>query len=177
MRVLTAVWAALLAVAWGIPVALAQSDGRETYGPVAATRGKPKPDAKPQVAKPAAPATEAAQKPRAAPKPAADKKTADKKEAEPPTDGKAAREKSAGKKKNAREKSNTTGSAAAGAPKPPGIRETYMALPHAERLALQFNLTWAGDYRGAADGEFSDKLAEAMKDYQKRNKFKVTGLL
>ena len=187
MRVLTAVWAALLAVAWGIPVALAQSDGRETYGPVAATRGKAKAEAKPQVAKPqaakpqvakpAAPATEAAQKPRAAPKPAADKKTADNKEAEPPTDGKAAREKSAGKKKNAKEKANTTGSAAAGAPKPPGIRETYMALPHAERLALQFNLTWAGDYRGAADGEFSDKLAEAMKDYQKRNKFKVTGLL
>ena len=52
MRVLTAVWAALLAVAWGSPVALAQSDGRETYGPVAATRGKPKPDAKPQAAKP-----------------------------------------------------------------------------------------------------------------------------
>ena len=187
MRVLTAVWAALLAVAWGIPVALAQSDGRETYGPVAATRGKPKADAKPQIAKPqvakpeaAKPAAaEAAQKPKAAPKPAADKKTVDKKEAEPPTDGKAAREKTAGKKqqKNAKEKANTTGSAAAGAPKPPGIRETYMALPHAERLALQFNLTWAGDYRGAADGEFSDKLAEAMKDYQKRNKFKVTGLL
>ena len=52
-----------------------------------------------------------------------------------------------------------------------------MALPHAERLALQFNLTWAGDYRGLTDGEFSDKLVEAMKDYQKRNKFKVTGLL
>jgi peptidoglycan hydrolase-like protein with peptidoglycan-binding domain len=184
MRVLTAVWAALLAVAWGNPAALAQSDGRETYGPVAATRGKPKAEAKPQ-AKPAAPATEAAQKPIAAPKPAADKKTADKKDAEPPTDGKAAREKAADKKdkkkdaKSTKDKSNTTGSAnaAAGAPKPPGIRETYMALPHAERLALQFNLTWAGDYRGAADGEFSDKLAEAMKDYQKRNKFKVTGLL
>jgi len=29
MRVLTAVWAALLAVAWGSPAALAQSDGRE----------------------------------------------------------------------------------------------------------------------------------------------------
>jgi peptidoglycan hydrolase-like protein with peptidoglycan-binding domain len=198
MRVLTAVWAALLTVAWGSPAALAQSDGRETYGPVAATRGKPKAEAKPQIAKPqpakpetarpetAKPAAaEAAQKPKAAPKPAADKKTADKKEAVPPTDGRADREKSAGKKdnkkdaKSAREKPGTTGNAnaAAGAPKPPGIRETYMALPHAERLALQFNLTWAGDYRGAADGEFSDKLAEAMKDYQKRNKFKVTGLL
>ena len=42
---------------------------------------------------------------------------------------------------------------------------------------MQFNLTWAGDYRGLTDGEFSDKLVEAMKDYQKRNKFKVTGLL
>jgi peptidoglycan hydrolase-like protein with peptidoglycan-binding domain len=188
MRVLTAVWAALLAVAWGSPAALAQSDGREAYGPIAATRGKPKADAKPQIAKPqvakpdaAKPAAaEAAQKPKAAPKPAADKKTADKKDAEPPTDGKAARDKAADKKKDAKsakDRSNTTGSASAAAPKPPGIRETYMALPHAERLALQFNLTWAGDYRGASDGEFSEKLAEAMKDYQKRNKFKVTGLL
>ena len=181
MRVLTAVWAALLAVAWGIPVALAQSDGRETYGPVAATRGKPKPDAKPQVANPevarpeaARPAAaEAAQKPKAAPKPAADKKTADKKAANQPTDGKATSEKASDRKdkknnaKSAKEKTNTAAAA----------RETYMALPHAERLALQFNLTWAGDYRGAADGEFSDRLAEAMKDYQKRNKFKVTGLL
>jgi peptidoglycan hydrolase-like protein with peptidoglycan-binding domain len=195
MRVLTTVWAALLALAWGIPVALAQSDGRETYGPIAAAGGKPKAEAKPQVAKPqvakpqaakpetakpAAPATEAVQKPKAAPKPAADKKAADKKAAEPPTDGKAAREKAADKKdkkKDAKSAKEKSGSAAAVVPKPPGIRETYLALPHGERLALQFNLIWAGDYRGAADGEFSDKLAEAMKDYQKRNKFKVTGLL
>src|SRR5688572_11897839 len=105
MRVVTAVWAALLAVAWGSPAALAQSDGRDSYGPVAATPGKPKAEAKPQVAKPqiakpetAKPETakpapaEAAQTPKAAPKP---KKTADKKEAEPPTDGKGAREKAA----------------------------------------------------------------------------------
>ena len=53
---MTVVWAALLAfvsaVTWGSSVALAQSDGRESYGPVAATRGKPA--AKPAAAKPAA---------------------------------------------------------------------------------------------------------------------------
>ena len=186
MRVLTAVWAALLAVAWGSPAALAQSDGRETYGPVAATRGKPKAEAKPQAAKPqaakpAAPQPKPPKNPKRLRSPQPTKRPPIKRRPSRRPTARPHREKSAGKKDNkkrtAKEKSDTTGSAAAAAPKPPGIRETYMALPHAERLALQFNLTWAGDYRGAADGEFSDKLAEAMKDYQKRNKFKVTGLL
>jgi peptidoglycan hydrolase-like protein with peptidoglycan-binding domain len=97
------------------------------------------------------------------------------------TDGKA------GKGRNARNpkaklavtgKPETTGSLnAAGADKLPALRDAYMALPMSERLAIQLDLTWSGDYRGLADGEFSDRLVEAVKDYQKRNKLKVTGLL
>src|SRR5262245_62113615 len=76
MRVLTAVWAVLLAVAWGVAwgstAALAQSDGRESYGPVSATRAKPnaapkpapKPAAQPAAVQPAV-AQPAAAKPAA----------------------------------------------------------------------------------------------------------------
>ena len=168
MRVLTVVSVTLLAIGWGSPVALAQSDGREAYGPVTAARATPK-------AAPQATAT----KPRE-PAPAA---TAARKQVATSTDGKAAIEKASNKqgaKKNAKaspQKQVASAGKSDAASKPPAIRDAYMALPHPDRLALQFNLTWAGDYRGPADGEFSDKLAEAMKDYQKRNKFKVTGLL
>jgi peptidoglycan hydrolase-like protein with peptidoglycan-binding domain len=180
MRVLTGVWAALLAFALGSPAALAQSDGREAYGPITATPAKPK-TAKPPAAKPNAAPQAATAKPRA-PAPAP---TAARKEAAAPTEGRAANEKPSNKKdakKDTRDPkqkkvASTDKSGADAAGKPPAIRDAYMALPHADRLALQFNLTWAGDYRGLADGEFSDKLVEAMKDYQKRNKFKVTGLL
>jgi peptidoglycan hydrolase-like protein with peptidoglycan-binding domain len=189
MRVLTAVWAALLALALGSPAALAQSDGREAYGPVTASPAKAK-TAKPAAAKPNAtqPATApqaTAAKPRGpAPATAATKKEIAK-PADTSTEGRAAKEKPSNKKdakkdaKDSKQKkvASTDKSGADAAGKPPAIRDSYMALPHAERLALQFNLTWAGDYRGLTDGEFSDKLVEAMKDYQKRNKFKVTGLL
>src|SRR5262245_39836706 len=43
MRVLTAVSVTLLAIALGSPAALAQSDGREGYGPATPTRAKPNP--------------------------------------------------------------------------------------------------------------------------------------
>jgi peptidoglycan hydrolase-like protein with peptidoglycan-binding domain len=187
MRVLTAVWAALLALALGSPAALAQSDGREAYGPVTASPAKAKTvkpaAAKPNTAQPAIVPQATAAKPRA-PAPATAKKEAAR-STDTSTEGRAANEKPSSKKdakkdaKDSKQKkvasADKSGADAAG--KPPAIRDAYMALPHAERLALQFNLTWAGDYRGLTDGEFSDKLVEAMKDYQKRNKFKVTGLL
>jgi hypothetical protein len=204
MRVLAAVWAALLTVALGSPAALAQSDGREAYGPITASPAKPK-TTKPTAAKPAAAKPNTAQpntaqpntaqpdaapqataaKPRGpAPAAAAAKKEAAK-PAETPTEDRAASEKASNKKdakkdaKDSKQKKVASADKSGGdaASKPPAIRDAYMALPHGERLALQFNLTWAGDYRGLTDGEFSDKLVEAMKDYQKRNKFKVTGLL
>jgi peptidoglycan hydrolase-like protein with peptidoglycan-binding domain len=185
MRVLTAVWAALLALALGSPAALAQSDGREAYGPVTASPAKAKPAkptaAKPNTAQPTAAPQATAVKPRGpAPATAAAKKEAAK-SADTSSEGRAANEKPSNKKdaKDSKQKkvASADKSGADAASKPPAIRDAYMALPHADRLALQFNLTWAGDYRGLADGEFSDKLVEAMKDYQKRNKFKVTGLL
>lgn len=190
MRVLTAAWAALLALALGSPAALAQGDSREAYGPITAGPAKPK-TAKPKTAKPSAtkpnPAqpTTAPQVTAAKPRAPAPATAAAKKEAAAPTDGRAAKEKPSNKKdakkdaKDSRQKTVAAAdkSGADAASKLPAIRDAYMALPHAERLALQFNLTWAGDYRGLADGQFSDKLVEAMKDYQKRNKLKVTGLL
>lgn len=72
----------------------------------------------------------------------------------------------------------TTGTAAAGAqPAAAGLSEAYAALPFAERIALQSDLIWTGDYNGLLDGAFSDRLVEAVKSYQKRNKNKVTGIL
>src|SRR5262245_28991814 len=100
MRVLTTVWAALLAstlaVMWGSPVALAQSDGRDPYGPVAATRAKPAATSKPATqataAKPATQATAAkpaTQATAAKPRQPAPATTASRTEAAMPTDGKA----------------------------------------------------------------------------------------
>jgi hypothetical protein len=48
-------------------------------------------------------------------------------------------------------------------------------LPAAERMKVQAALLWAGDYNGAAKGE--DALLSAIKNYQKRSRGKVTGVL
>jgi peptidoglycan hydrolase-like protein with peptidoglycan-binding domain len=190
MRILAAVSAAILAVALGSSASRAQGDARENFGPVSAakpnpkTKAAPKATAEPKIAKPreaAPPKAEAARKPvpetQAALQPANN----------PATDGRAGSK--AGNKKDARnakaktkvaaaDKSDGAGSTGpASAQKPPALRDAYTALPLTERLAIQLNLSWTGDYRGTADGAFSDKLADAMKDYQKRNKLKITGLL
>ena len=173
MRVLAVISVAILGTALGGPAALAQGDARGDYGPVSAAKPEPK-------AKPTAPPNATAAK-----KPAKETKAAEPQPAaETITDGKAGLKKNAHNAKTkakvaSTDKSAVTGSTgpAAGAPKPSGLREAYTALPPAERVAIQLNLSWAGDYRGPPDGEFSDKLSEAMKDYQKRNKLKVTGLL
>jgi len=180
MRILAVGSVAILVAALGSPAALSQGDVRESYGPVSAARAKPDPKAKadpkakpePKVAKP----REAAAQPvKETPATATDGKAGNKKDAR---NAKA----NAKTKVASADKSAVTGSASSAvsalAPqKPPGLRESYTALPLTERQAIQLNLAWASDYRGTADGEFSDKLAEAVKDYQKRNKFKVTGLL
>lgn len=69
-----------------------------------------------------------------------------------------------------------TGTANANPAKPPALREAYAAMSVADRMALQSGLTWAGDYSGAIDGEFSDRLADAMKAYQKRRNVVATGI-
>jgi peptidoglycan hydrolase-like protein with peptidoglycan-binding domain len=85
--------------------------------------------------------------------------------------------KAAQKKETA--KPATTGSAAAGSPsaKPSGLQDTYAAIPQADRVAIQNDLTWGGDFTGPIDGEFSERLVQAVKAYQTRHKNPVTGVM
>jgi peptidoglycan hydrolase-like protein with peptidoglycan-binding domain len=72
----------------------------------------------------------------------------------------------------------TTGSAAAAAlPADPKVRESYSAIPFGERISIQSDLVWTGDYNGLINGEYSDRLVVAVKAFQKRNKGKLTGVL
>ncbi|MDB5598124.1 MAG: putative exported protein of unknown function with peptidoglycan binding domain [Xanthobacteraceae bacterium] len=87
-------------------------------------------------------------------------------------------------------------SAAPGAPKPiktipivppkPGAakpaptgspRETIAALPLSDRMALQSDLVWTGDYNGLVEGEISERTIAAIKAFQKRRNTRETGLL
>ena len=58
-----------------------------------------------------------------------------------------------------------------------GVRDSYNAIPAAERMALQSDLVWTGDYNGLINGEYSERLVAAVKAFQKRNKMKETGVL
>ena len=53
--------------------------------------------------------------------------------------------------------------------------EPFAGIPPAERLRIQSALFWSGDYTGAAGGE--DPMRAAIKNFQKRIKDKVTGVL
>ena len=57
------------------------------------------------------------------------------------------------------------------------IRESYAAIPLSERLAIQSDLIWSGDYNGGVTGDFNDRAIAAVKAFQKRNKSKDTGIL
>ena len=48
--------------------------------------------------------------------------------------------------------------------------DAYAAMPLAERLAIQSDLIWSGDYNGGVTGEFGDRAIAAVKAFQKRNK-------
>ena len=65
--------------------------------------------------------------------------------------------------------------AVAAAPKPDPTPDALAAIPANERLAVQSALLWSGDYTGAVGGE--DPMLTAIKNFQKRNKAKVTGEL
>ncbi|NWG25646.1 MAG: peptidoglycan-binding protein [Pseudorhodoplanes sp.] len=62
-------------------------------------------------------------------------------------------------------------------PAPQAVRDAYAEMPLAERLALQSDLIWSGDYNGGLDGDFGDRAIAAVKAFQRRNKGKDTGLL
>jgi hypothetical protein len=54
-------------------------------------------------------------------------------------------------------------------------RDDFAGIPPAERLKIQQALLWSGDYPGAAAS--SEPLLTAIKNFQKRSKAKVTGVL
>ncbi|MEA3079744.1 MAG: hypothetical protein QOF05_1152 [Sphingomonadales bacterium] len=154
--------AAILAVILGSSTALAQGDPRANPVPVQ----EAKPAAK--TAKPEPKPKSARKKEAAKPKPAdATKPDADKKD-----EAAAAKPKSKSASKSA-----TSGSAAAGVAKPSGLQDTYAAIPQADRVAIQNDLTWGGDFTGLIDGEFSERLVQAVKAYQTRHKNPVTGVM
>jgi S1-C subfamily serine protease len=61
------------------------------------------------------------------------------------------------------------------APPPGPARDS--AIPLAERIAIQFDLAWTGDYNGLVNGEFNDKTTAAIQSFQRDRKFKETGTL
>lgn len=81
----------------------------------------------------------------------------------------------------------TPPSAAGAGPKPvttvpvrpalPKPEETANAMAQAERLALQSDLAWVGQYNGAITGDASERMVNAIKEFQKTRGGKPTGLL
>lgn len=51
------------------------------------------------------------------------------------------------------------------------------AMAQAERLAIQSDLAWVGQYNGAISGEVSERMVEAIKEFQKAGGGKATGVL
>lgn len=54
---------------------------------------------------------------------------------------------------------------------------TADAMAKAERLALQSDLAWVGQYNGAITGDVSERMVNAIKEYQKTKGGKPTGVL
>ena len=57
------------------------------------------------------------------------------------------------------------------------LLDSYNAIPLAERIAIQSDLIWTGDYNGVVSGEFGDRSIAAVKAFQKRSGAKETGVL
>jgi peptidoglycan hydrolase-like protein with peptidoglycan-binding domain len=69
---------------------------------------------------------------------------------------------------------------AAAAPARPALQtpaDTANAMAQGERLALQSDLAWVGQYNGAITGEVSERMVAAIKEYQKAKGGKQTGVL
>jgi peptidoglycan hydrolase-like protein with peptidoglycan-binding domain len=62
-------------------------------------------------------------------------------------------------------------------PKPPAARAIYDAMPVADRIAIQSDLMWTGNYNGIADGDFKDSSIAAVKAWQRGRGGKDTGIL
>ena len=57
------------------------------------------------------------------------------------------------------------------------LAQSYAALPEAERIAIQNDLIWTGDFNGTATSEFGERAVAAVKAFQKRQGAKETGVL
>lgn len=55
--------------------------------------------------------------------------------------------------------------------------DTANAMAQAERLAIQSDLAWVGQYNGAITGEVSERMVAAIKEFQKDRGGKQTGVL
>ncbi|MBU6462504.1 MAG: peptidoglycan-binding protein [Bradyrhizobium sp.] len=55
--------------------------------------------------------------------------------------------------------------------------DTANTMAQTERLALQSDLAWVGQYNGAITGEVSDRMVVAIKEFQKQRGGKQTGVL
>jgi len=55
--------------------------------------------------------------------------------------------------------------------------DTANAMAQGERLALQSDLAWVGQYNGAISGEVSDRMVAAIKEFQKARGGRETGVL
>ena len=55
--------------------------------------------------------------------------------------------------------------------------DTASAMAQAERLAIQSDLAWVGQYNGAITGEVSERMVAAIKEFQKSRAGKQTGVL
>src|ERR1700761_1612084 len=55
--------------------------------------------------------------------------------------------------------------------------ETANGMTQVERLALQSDLAWVGQYNGAITGDVSERMVNAIKEFQKSLGGKSTGVL
>jgi peptidoglycan hydrolase-like protein with peptidoglycan-binding domain len=55
--------------------------------------------------------------------------------------------------------------------------DTASSMAQGERLALQSDLAWVGEYNGAITGDVSDRMVAAIKEYQKNKGGRQTGVL
>ena len=55
--------------------------------------------------------------------------------------------------------------------------DTANAMAPAERLVIQSDLAWVGQYNGAITGEVSERMVESIKEFQKARGGKQTGVL
>jgi peptidoglycan hydrolase-like protein with peptidoglycan-binding domain len=60
---------------------------------------------------------------------------------------------------------------------PGALANTYAAMPEADRLAIQADLAWIGDYEGVPGGDFDEHTVDAIKAFQKRIGGKDSGIL